>query len=76
MTMPTLWQRQKARTRKTDEVFDSCAGRVTLAEVAEDIANDLAFEKYLKKLHENKEREKAHNKDKEKDAYDKKTCNC
>lgn len=38
--------------------FDSCAGRVTLAEVAEDIANDLAFEKYLKKLHENKEREK------------------
>ena len=32
--------------------FDSCAGRVTLADVAEDIANDLAFEKYLKKLHE------------------------
>ena len=56
--------------------FDSCAGRVTLAEVAEDIANDLAFEEYLKKLHENKEREKAHIRDKEKDAYDKKTCNC
>ena len=36
--------------------FDSCAGRVTLADVAEDIANDLAFEKYLKKLHEEKER--------------------
>lgn len=55
--------------------FDSCAGRVTLADVAEDIANDLAFEKYLKKLHEEKERRNA-NKDKEKDAYDKKTCNC
>ena len=56
--------------------FDSCAGRVTLAEVAEDIANDLAFEEYLKKLHENKEREKAHNKDKEKDNNGKTTCNC
>ena len=30
--------------------FDSCAGRVTLADVAEDIASDIAFEKYLKKL--------------------------
>ena len=56
--------------------FDSCAGRVTLADVAEDIASDIAFEKYLKKLHENKECEKSHNKNKEKDAYDKKTCNC
>ena len=37
--------------------FDSCVERVTLADVAEDIANDLAFEKYLKKLHENRERE-------------------
>ena len=56
--------------------FDSCVERVTLADVAEDIANDLAFEKHLKKLHENKEREKAHNRDKEKDAYDKTTGNC
>ena len=58
--------------------FDSCVSRVTLADVAEDIANDLAFEKYLKKFHENKERAKAFNanKDKQKDAYDKKTCNC
>ncbi len=29
--------------------FDSCAERVTLADVAEDIASDIAFEKYLKK---------------------------
>jgi len=58
--------------------FDSCVSRVTLADVAEDIANDLAFEKYLKKLHENKERAKAlnANKDKEKDDNGKKTCNC
>ena len=58
--------------------FDSCAGRVTLADVAEDIANDLAFEKYLKKFHENKERAKAFNanKDKEKDNNGKTTCNC
>ena len=56
--------------------FDSCAGRVTLADVAEDIASDIAFEKYLKKLHENREREKAHIRDTEKDAYDKMTCNC
>ena len=59
-------------------LFDSCVSRVTLADVAEDIANDLAFEKYLQKLHENTERAKAYNanKNKEKDAYDKKTCNC
>ena len=58
--------------------FDSCCERVTLADVAEDIANDLAFEKYLKKLHEERERAKAYTaqKDKEKNAYDKKTCDC
>ena len=55
--------------------FDSCASRVTLADVAEDIANDLAFEKYLKKLHEEKERRNAI-KDKEKDNNGKTTCNC
>lgn len=58
--------------------YDSCAERVTLADVAEDIANDLRFERYLKKLHEERERAKAYasKKDKEKTAYDKKTCNC
>ena len=56
--------------------FDSCVERVTLADVAEDIANDLAFERYLKKLHESTEREKAHKEKKENDAYDKKTGNC
>ncbi len=56
--------------------FDSCAGRVSLADVAEDIAADLAFEKHLKRLHEQREREKAYKSDKEKDAYGKKTCNC
>lgn len=58
--------------------FDSCCERVTLADVAEDIANDLAFEKYLKKLHEERERAKAYaaQKGKEKNAYDKKTCDC
>lgn len=56
--------------------FDSCAGRVSLADVAEDIAADLAFEKYLKRLHEQREREKAYKADKEKDAYDKTTCAC
>ena len=39
--------------------FDSCAERVTLADVAEDIASDIAFEKYLKKLHQERERAKA-----------------
>lgn len=59
-------------------IFDSCVERVTLADVAEDIAGDLAFEKYLKKLHENRERAKAYtaNKDKEKPIHDEKTCNC
>lgn len=58
--------------------FDSCAERVTLADVAEDIANDLAFEKHLKKLHEQKKREKAYadRNDKENNAYGKKTCDC
>lgn len=58
--------------------FDSCTQRVTLADVAEDIANDLAFEKYLKKLHEERERARAYaaKKDKEKTAYDKTTGNC
>ena len=58
--------------------FDSCTQRVTLADVAEDIANDLAFEKYLKKLHEERERARAYaaQKDKEKNAHDKKTCDC
>ena len=56
--------------------FDSCASRVSLADVAEDIAADLAFEKYLKRLHEQREREKTYKADKEKDAYGKKTCNC
>ena len=37
--------------------FDSCTHRVTLADVAEDIAADMRYEKYLKKLHENRERE-------------------
>ena len=57
--------------------FDSCVERVTLADVAEDIANDLAFEKHLKKLHEERERAKtfAAKKDKEKN-HDQKTCNC
>lgn len=58
--------------------FDSCVERVTLADVAEDIANDLAFEKYLKKLHERREREKAPAAyaDKENKTHDKKTDNC
>ena len=32
------------------KIFDSCARRVTLVEAAEDIANDLAFERYLEDL--------------------------
>ena len=57
--------------------FDSCVERVTLADVAEDIANDLAFEKHLKKLYEERERAKAHaaKKDKEKTNHET-TCNC
>ena len=58
-------------------IFDSCVARVTLADVAEDIANDLAFEKHLKKLHEERERAKTHaaKKDKEKTNHET-TCNC
>ena len=58
-------------------IFDSCVERVTLADVAEDIANDLAFEKHLKKLHEERERTKAYDakKDKEKTNHET-TCNC
>ena len=56
--------------------FDSCASRVSLADVAEDIAADLAFEKYLKRNKKKNEREKAYKADKEKDAYDKTTCAC
>ena len=58
--------------------FDSCCGRVTLADIAEDIVNDLRFEEYLKKLYEERERTKEHlsKKEKEKTAYDKKTCDC
>ena len=57
--------------------FDSCVERVTLADVAEDIANDLAFEKHLKQLHEERERAKTHaaKKDKEKTNHET-TCNC
>ena len=57
--------------------FDSCVQRVTLADVAEDIASDIAFEKYLKKLHEERERAKAFaaKKDKETNANET-TCNC
>ena len=57
--------------------FDSCVQRVTLADVAEDIASDLAFEKHLKKLHQERERAKAYaaKKDKEKTNHET-TCNC
>ena len=57
--------------------FDSCAERVTLADVAEDIASDIAFEKYVKKLHQERERAKAYaaKKDKEKTEHEK-TCDC
>lgn len=57
--------------------FDSCVQRVTLADVAEDIASDLAFEKHLKKLHEERERAKTFvaKKDKEKTNHET-TCNC
>ena len=60
--------------------FDSCVERVTLVDVSEDIASDLAFEKYLKHLHDWRERQKAHasqkDKLKENNAYGKKTCHC
>ena len=59
--------------------FDSCVDRVTLADVSDDIASDLAFEKYLRNLHRQREYRKAHAakmNDKEKTENDKKTCNC
>lgn len=39
--------------------FDSTAYRVSLQAVSDDIAADLAFERSLKKLHENKLRRQA-----------------
>lgn len=39
--------------------FDSTAYRVSLKAVSDDIASDLAFERSLKKLHENKLRRQA-----------------
>ena len=53
--------------------FDSCVERVNLSDVSEDIASDLAFEKYLKTLHEQREREQIC---KEKDDHDKTSCDC
>ena len=58
--------------------FDSCVEHVTLADIAEDIVNDLHFEEYLKKLYEERERAKKHlsKKEKEKAACDKKIRDC
>lgn len=39
--------------------FDSCTRRVSLAEVSNDIARDIAFNEFLRKRHEAREREKA-----------------
>ena len=39
--------------------FDSCARRVSLAEVSNDVARDIAFNEFLRKRHEAREREKA-----------------
>ena len=39
--------------------FDSCSRRVSLAEVSDDIARDIAFNEFLRKRHEAREREKA-----------------
>ena len=47
--------------------FDSCVEHVTLADIAEDIVNDLRFEEYLKKLYEERERTKEHLSKKEKE---------
>lgn len=60
-------------------IFDSCMYRVTLADVADDIASDMRFQNYLKKQHEQREREKAamkNNDAKENMNNDKKTGNC
>ena len=53
--------------------FDSCAERVTPADVAEDIAGDIAFERHLKKLHQERERAKAYaaKKGREKNEHEK-----
>lgn len=39
--------------------FDSCTRRVSLAEVSNDVARDIAFNEFLRKRHEAREREKA-----------------
>lgn len=61
-------------------IFDSCTRRVTLAEVADDIASDMRFNKYLQKQHEERERARAAAKktdmEKENMNNDKKTGNC
>ena len=60
--------------------FDSCFRRVTLAEVSDDIARDIAFNNFLKQKHEAREREKAEalkkTTNKENTTHDKKTGNC
>ncbi len=60
--------------------FDSCTRRVSLQEVSDDIARDIAFNNFLKKRHEAREREKAEAlkkaKEKENTTNGKKTCNC
>ena len=38
--------------------FDSCTRRVSLAEVSNDVARDIAFNEFLRKRHEAREREK------------------
>jgi len=60
--------------------FDSCTRRVSLQEVSDDIARDIAFNNFLKKHHEAREREKAEAmrkaKEKETITNGKKTGNC
>lgn len=60
--------------------FDSCTRRVSLQEVSDDIARDIAFNNFLKKRHEAREREKAEAmkkaQEKENTTNGKKTCNC
>jgi len=60
--------------------FDSCTRRVSLQEVSDDIARDIAFNNFLKKRHEAREREKAETmkkaQEKENTTNGKKTCNC
>ena len=52
--------------------FDSCTRRVSLAEVSNDVARDIAFNEFLRKRHEAREREKA---DAMKKAREKETMN-